>query len=649
MFNAALPLALPSGIYPEEPEQRHRAFGAHYGRAPLWKLDALAAGVLQRQTELHGLDGQALEHSARRAADWQGTHLEAERVVDVFAHVREAAKRALGMEHYAQQLATGAALLHGRIVEMETGEGKTLAVTLPAACMALHGVRVHVITVNDYLARRDAEWMRPVYSALGLDVGIVTDAMPLRARQVAYRAAITYCSNKELVFDYLRDRQVLGERRSELQLQFDKMYGKRSRLDRLLLRGLCFGIVDEADSVLIDETRTPLILSQRGHDEQRIEMIEQAVDIARRFAAGADYSVDTEKRRAYLTSAGEQRAADLLLSLGGLWQHRPLREEFISQALTALHVYRRDHDYIVREGRVLIVDEHTGRAMPGRAWGQGLHGFVEAKEACEVQPEPETLARLTYQRFFRRYLHLAGTTGTATEVASELRSVFGLRVTRIEPRLPSRRRRCPGRIVATLDAKWRTVIERVTELNGTGRPILIGTSSIAASETLSALLTEAGLTHRILNAHQDGDEAAIIELAGQRGRITVATNMAGRGTDIRLGAGVAELGGLHVILTERHDAARIDRQLIGRCARQGDPGSYEMILSLQDSVLGMEGLLGRVGSHLAHRPWLRRCFGSTLLRLVQRRLERTHARRRKHLRNMDVRVDRRLAFTGRSD
>jgi preprotein translocase subunit SecA len=362
--------------------------------------------------------------------------------------------------------------------------------------------------------------------------------------------------------------------------------------------------------------------------------------------------LDSLACRAELTDAGRTRLRALAHGLGGTWSRVRWSEEIVTRALAARDIYRRDEHYLVRDGRVLVIDEHTGRAMPGRSWSEGLQQLIEAKEGVEVTREVETLARISYQRFFRRYLHLAGMTGTAMEAEAELWSVYGLRVAPVAPHVPSARRMLGERVFAALDEKWRAVVARAAELHATGRPVLIGTASVAASEHLSRLLTAAGLPHETLNARQDHREAAIIALAGERGRITVATNMAGRGTDIRLGPGVAELGGLHVIATERHEASRIDRQLFGRAARQGDPGSCELILSLEDP------LLQRVGRHLDVRA-LRRVasclsrFGSgpaaALLRAAQRRVERAHARARTQLLRADHRLDDRLAFSGRAE
>jgi preprotein translocase subunit SecA len=516
---------------------------------------------------------------------------------------------------------------------------------------ALAGISVHVITVNDYLAGRDAEWTRPIYELLGLTVGVVTGGLDTEARRRAYACDVVYCCNKEIVFDYLRDRRIIGER-TPAHLQFERLYGARSSTRRLLLRGLRSAIVDEADSVLVDETRTPLILSQAGGGEDQTATVTRAIALARALVAQRDYTLDPHARRAELTVAGRARLADVAAPLGGSWSRARWRGQLVERALAALELYRRDEDYLVRDGRVLVIDEHTGRAMPGRSWAQGLHQLIEAKEGVALTRETETLARISYQRFFRRYLKLAGMTGTAREVAAELWSVYGLRVVAIEPHRPPRRRHLPDRVFARLDDKWSAVVERVAEVHASGRPILVGTASVAASERLSGLLAAAGLAHRTLNARQDRGEADVVAAAGERGRITVATNMAGRGTDIRLGAGVARLGGLHVIVTERHEAARIDRQLVGRAGRQGDPGSWEMLLSLEDPVVQ------RSRGWLFARPVLRLAAqlsrllpgaAAALIRAAQRRTQRAHAQARRQLLRADQRLDGRLAFSGSAE
>jgi preprotein translocase subunit SecA len=567
----------------------------------------------------------------------------------LFAIVREASARTIGLEHFDTQLMGGLILLKGMIAEMETGEGKTLTATLAAGAAALAGMPVHVICVNDYLTARDAEAMAPVYKALGLSVGCVVHDRTLKERQAAYGCQVTYCTNKEVVFDYLRDRLVLGQMTDNLRLQAEYLHARDVRDDRLLLRGLHFGICDEADSILIDEARTPLIISGAGEGKEEEIFLRQAMSLSKTLIEGADYSLDRDRNRIDLTDEGIDRIRKESTSLGPLWSGAIRRDETIRKALAALHLFQADIHYLVREGKVQIVDEYTGRLMPDRSWERGIHQLIEIKEGCELTRQVESIARITYQRFFRRYLHLCGMTGTAWEVRKELWSVYGLAVARVPTVKPLRRSGLPGLVAASAVEKRRAVLERVEGLFRGGRPVLIGTRSVAASEELSARFTHAGLEHRVLNAKNDREEAEIVAEAGRRGAVTIATNMAGRGTDIKLGPGVAELGGLHVILTERHDAGRIDRQLAGRCGRQGDPGSFEAILSMEDSLLegGRAGVFGWAARHIP-RP------GAALWTLVskiailhaQRRMERVHARARRELLKQDERMGTLLSFSG---
>jgi preprotein translocase subunit SecA len=534
---------------------------------------------------------------------------------------------------------------------MDTGEGKTLTATLPACTAALAGMPVHIVTVNDYLAARDAEAMGPVYRALGLTVGVVKQGMDPDARRIAYGCDVTYCTNKELVFDYLKDRLVVGQMPSRTHLHLERLHDPETP-QRLLLRGLHFAIVDEADSVLVDEARTPLIIAQRSDEAMERTVYEQALELASRLTEGEDFVADQAERSVRFTPRGEAKVADLAQPFGGLWLGRLRREAFVQQALTARHLFHREQHYLVHEDTVRIIDEYTGRVMPDRSWERGLHQMIEVKEGCPLGQRQDTLARISYQRFFRRYLRLAGMTGTAREVAGELWSVYRLGVVRIPTNRPTRRRRLSDQIHAAAEEKWQAVVRVIAEARQRGQSVLVGTRTVAASEHLSCLLTQHGLSHRVLNARQDGEEAAIIAEAGEPGRLTVATNMAGRGTDVRLGRGVAEVGGLHVIATERHDASRIDRQLFGRCGRQGDPGTCQAILSLEDELI-----MAQTGPFL--RWVLRSVFsfgrsapawaGRALFWWTQRRAERTHARMRLAVLKMDEQLNTALAFAGRPE
>jgi preprotein translocase subunit SecA len=489
-----------------------------------------------------------------------------ELTASAFALASEAASRHTGMRAFPVQLRGGAVMMSGAIAEMQTGEGKSLTALLPAIAAGLMGLPVHIVTVNEYLARRDADLFRCVYQALGLSVGLVEHGQSSQAKRQAYACDITYCTNKELVFDYLRDRLALGARRARARRLVHELFEKnlRSEPATVLLRGLHFAIVDEADSILVDEARIPLILSgTQGGDEGDDGLYEVAVDIARRLTRGADYHVLTNERTIRLTPEGERRVAELTAGLEGLWTIRRAREELIQQALSALYLFRRDVQYIVSEGKVQIVDEYTGRVMPDRSWEAGLHQLIEVKENCTITRRHHTIARITYQRFFRRYIHLCGMTGTAIETAGELGAVYGLRVSRIPTNRPLQRTNLGTRMFSTAEQKGNAVVESAKVVVRNNRAVLIGTRSVGASEHVGQLLHKAGMRAVVLNARQDRQEAQIVAAAGQPGRVTVATNMAGRGTDIKLHPAVSEAGGLHVILTEFHEARRIDRQLFG--------------------------------------------------------------------------------------
>ncbi len=577
-------------------------------------------------------------------------------VAECFALIRSAAGRCLGQRHFATQLMAGYALLRGRLAEMATGEGKTFCATLPACTVALAGYPVHVITVNDYLARRDAEKMGPLYRFLGLSVGVVYQGLEKPQRREAYAQAITYGTNKEVAFDYLRDRVAIKGRGSRLHQAARQLRGATLGEEELVMRGLYYALVDEADSVFIDEARTPLILSaSRGAGEDAADCA-AALELAAQLEQGTDYTVDRFTNRIILSDSGHARldayAEEQMAEMGGVWTSPRAREERLRQALAAIHLYLRDEHYVVAEGKVQIVDESTGRLMPDRSWERGLHQMIEAKEAVAPTPRRETLARLTYQRLFRRYLHLSGMTGTAAEAGREIRTVYGLQVVRVPLNRPSRRLYLPDRFLPTLQAKWAAVAEAAGLMAQVAqRPVLIGTRSVKASEQISAVLRERGIEHALLNAKQDADEAVVIAAAGQGGRVTVATNMAGRGTDIELGEGVEERGGLHVILTEYHDSRRVDRQLFGRCARQGDPGSCQAIVSLEDEVftVTVPGPTAWLRQALRRGMQLPTQAYAALRWLAQWSAESSHTAVRMRNLKQDRQLNRSLAFTGKGE
>jgi preprotein translocase subunit SecA len=623
-----------------------------YGRRP--GHEAFLERVNAAARDLAALRNQEIRDTVpelRRRLYSEG--LQEELVARAFAIAREAADRLLHMRPFDVQLIGGRVMLDGKIAEMETGEGKTLTATLPACAAALAGIPVHIVTVNDFLVMRDAAWMKPLYAFFGLSVGTITEGMAPEVRRAAYACDITYCTNKQLVFDYLKDRLMLGQESRHLHLQVEGLHAEYPRTSRLLLRGLCFVIVDEADSVLVDEARTPLIISNVGDTSHENQVYAEAVTMARQLASGLDFAIRPREHDVELTDRGKHRAAELAEPYGGIWIGPRRREELIRRALSALYLFQRDKQYLVRGEKVQIVDEYTGRVMADRSWERGLHQMIEAKEGCPITGQQETLARISYQRFFRRYLRISGMTGTAREVARELWAVYRLPVVSIPTNRPVRRQRLPDQVYATAEAKWAAIVDSLRKVHAAGRPVLVGTRSVAASEHLSELLKAADLPHRVLNARQDQEEAEVIATAGGPGRITVATNMAGRGTDIRLGPGVAELGGLHVLATERHDARRIDRQLFGRGGRQGDPGSYQAIVSLEDEIV--QGLFGERATQ-----WLARRFhrndgllphhiGRLLVTLAQRTAEMHHARTRRELLRIDDHLSDLLAFTGRPE
>jgi preprotein translocase subunit SecA len=543
-------------------------------------------------------------------------------------------------------------LLQGKLIEMATGEGKTIAATLPACTVALAGYPVHVITVNDYLAERDAEEMGPLYRFLGLSVGAVVQGMTKPARQAAYGQSITYCTNKELAFDYLRDRVASAQRGSRLHLSLERLRGKADRGQELVLRGLYFGIVDEADSVFIDEARTPLILASETGPSSERQQCAEALEAAAKLEARVDYTIDWAERHIHLTEPGREKLTELTEGMPGIWVSPRGREELVTQALSALLMFRRDQQYVVADGKVQIVDESTGRVMPDRSWERGLHQLIEVKEDVELTAQRETLARLTYQRLFRRYVRLSGMTGTGSEVAREIRAVYRLDVVRVPLHRPSQRQYGEPTICQTRSEKWKLVADQVMRIAVEARrPVLIGTRSVKSSEEISAVLSERGIAHALLNAKQDGEEAAIIADAGQAGRVTVATNMAGRGTDIRLDDEVVASGGLHVILTEYHDSRRVDRQLFGRCARQGDPGSCEAIVSLEDEIYTVyaPGPTRLVQGVLAKGKRVAPAIYRAILDYAQYRAERHGVYLRVQNLKTDRRLDRLLAFSGRGE
>jgi len=500
---------------------------------------------------------------------------------EAFAVVREAAKRVLHQRHYDVQLMGGIVLHEGRIAEMKTGEGKTLAATLPVYLNALRGGGVHVVTVNDYLARRDAEWMGPVYQFLGLSAGVILHDMNYEERRQAYNCDITYGTNNEFGFDYLRDNMILS-------------------MDQVVQRELNYAIIDEVDSILIDEARTPLIIS--GQADQARSLYKQFAMLVPRLKPGQDYTVDEKAKTVSLDEEGIHKV-EQWLDIDNLYDDENFEKtHYLDQALKAHALFKRDRDYIVKDDSVIIVDEFTGRLMPGRRYSDGLHQAIEAKEGVEVAEESQTLAMITFQNYFRMYEKLAGMTGTAATEEDEFREIYGMDVVVIPTNEPMIREDFPDVVYKTEQAKFQAIVNEICTLHDMGRPVLVGTVSIEKSEMLSKMLALRGIPHQVLNAKYHEKEAEIIKQAGQRGTVTIATNMAGRGTDIVLGEGIAELGGLHILGTERHESRRIDNQLRGRAGRQGDPGSSRFYVSLEDDLMRRFGS-ERISSLMERFGW----------------------------------------------
>jgi preprotein translocase subunit SecA len=487
---------------------------------------------------------------------------------EIFAAVREASLRTLKMRHFDVQIKGGLALLDGSIAEMKTGEGKTLVATLPLVVFGLAGEGAHLVTVNEYLASRDAEWMRPVYEFFDLKVGVLLHDQAANEMWEAYSADIIYGTNNEFGFDYLRDNMA--------QSQKD-----------MVQRKLNYAIVDEVDSILIDEARTPLIIS--APDTESTMLYEQFSTLVPRLEAEKDYNIDEKRKAVTLTDAGTVKV-EQMLGVGNIYEEKGIRfVHHLEQALRAHTLYQKDRDYVVKDGQVVIVDEFTGRLMEGRRYSEGLHQAIEAKERVRVQQESRTLATITFQNFFRLYDRLAGMTGTAVTSAEEFEKVYNLDVLAIPTNKELVREDKPDRIYVNERSKFEAVVKEIKERHQKEQPVLVGTIAIEKSEYLSKLLEKEGIGHEVLNAKHHAREAEIISKAGQKGAVTISTNMAGRGTDIKLGQGVADLGGLFVLGTERHEARRIDNQLRGRSGRQGDPGMTQFFVSLEDDVMRIFG------------------------------------------------------------
>ena len=619
----------------------HAAVGAVRNRMPtLAGLRRMANRVERLEEAVKDLtQAKFAEEVATLRDEARLGRLDAKGLDYAFALGREGAKRTLGKRPYPVQIMGAAAMHLGLVAEMATGEGKTLTAAVAAAVMAWAGRPVHVITVNDYLVARDAELNEPFYKVMGLRVGHIAHDTSPRERHDVYRRNVVYTTSKEMVADFLRDQIMLGALRTSSQTAIGLLAhgtGGGRMQGQPLVPGLFRAIVDEADSLLVDEAVTPLIISNSPTEEPNADLYRAADALARELARGRDFTLDAATKHVELTARGHQRLDDLAGD-DNFWKGRRRREELVTQSLSARHCYHLDEHYLITpDGKIVIVDEFTGRVMADRSWRGGLHQAVEIKEGVPVTADKENLARLSFQRFFRQYPSMAGMTGTAWESRGELWQIYQRPIVRIPPNKPNIRQQLPTQFFNAATDKWDAVVRRVCELNDKGVPVLVGTRSVWSSEEVGKRLTALGRTHRVLNARQDEQEANVVAEAGQVGRITVATNMAGRGTDIGLGRGVADLGGLHVISTEPHGSPRVDRQLYGRAARQGDPGSAQMFASTEDDLL------------VRHTPILRklwRTYGADrVIRTAQAKAERLARFNRKQVLKADDWMDQSLPF-----
>lgn len=596
----------------------------------------------------HRLRGALLSYKEQFRRRSRGAE---EHLPDALGAIREAAFRTVGIRPYVVQLAGSLILYNGYVAEMATGEGKTLTAALCAVLWGWIGRPCHIITVNDYLAARDASWMRPLYEFCGIHVGSVTGEMEPEERRKGYAADVAYTTSKEVVADFLRDRLWLGQLQAGERRQIASLLGRTREIDAgLVMRGIHSAIVDEVDSVLIDEAVTPLIISKATENDAFLDACDLASTIAEDLEKERDYKVDERyhdiELLSHVESVVEERVADYTGAFRGLHGHM----ELVHQALVAREFFHRDKQYVVQDGQVVIVDEFTGRQMPMRKWRAGLHQLVERKERLEMTAPTETLARLSFQRFFRFFAVLSGMTGTAREASGELWDVYELAVVTVPENRACRRSVARTRVYATAEEKWQAIRREVEAVHATGRPILVGTRSVQASEELGRRLDETGISYRILNAVRHKEEAVTISSAGQESAVTIATNMAGRGTDIRLGAGIADRGGLHVIATECHESPRIDRQLFGRAARQGDPGSAVAFVSMEDELViryTAAPVRRAVTANLGRRLPGSRAMALALVHKAQSAAERLAFKQRKEVLRMDTWLEESLSFAYR--
>ncbi|MCJ7642041.1 MAG: prepilin peptidase [Desulfobacterales bacterium] len=569
---------------------------------------------------------------------------------EALACMVEVARRTLGLLPYPVQVMGAIALYRGYLAEMATGEGKSLTACLPSVLAAWTGRPFHFITVNDYLAGRDAVEMGSFYAYCGVSVGCVTGEMEPRERRINYDRGVVYTTLKELVADLLRDRLSLGALHHPSRRLLRQLLQPQVRhLEGVVLRGLDTAIVDEADSVLIDEAVTPLIISRAEKNTPLVEACSAAHCMAASLNAGIDYLADQKYKEITLTKEGIHKVEEHAEQLQGIWRGPARREELVRQALTAREFYKRDQQYVIQDGKVAIVDEFTGRLMPNRTWRHGLHQAVEAMEGLDINDPSETLARLSFQRFFRFFRKLSGMTGTAREATAEFWHIYKLPVLKISTNRPCIRKMLPDSVFSSEADKWEAIVREIESWRRTGRPVLVGTRSVRASERLAGMLQARGYEFNLLNAVRHKEEARIVAAAGEQNRITISTNMAGRGTDIKLGRGVAGTGGLHVIATERHESGRIDRQLFGRCARQGDPGSAQAFVSVDDELIQRfvpSPMRNRLAAALRRKAPGATRLAEAALSHAQRAAQRLAYRQRKNVLKMDTWLEEALSFTG---
>lgn len=611
------------------------------------RVDAFGARIRVVMVPKAALSDDALRQEFCEAiAALRATPFEEQALASVFALLGEGCHRVFGYYPHNVQFMGARTLLSGELAEMQTGEGKTLVAGLAATAMAAAGMSVHVVSTNDYLAKRDAEEMNHLFSFFGLNSGSIGDGMEPEERKQQYRRNICYVSGKELVFDYLKDR-LAGHGYQSARVSYARDISADSQNKEPLIPCLHFVIVDEADSVLIDEARTPLIISREAEGLYEPELIRWAIKQVKRMREGEHFTISPD-RAVVLRDQALAMCEPLPAAVRQVWQAPRWMSVLLKQAITANILFTLDQHYIVAEGKVHIVDESTGRVMTDRTWEQGLHQLIECKEGLEQTGSRETMAKMTFQRFFRRYFLLSGLTGTASEARQELWAVYGLRVRKIPPNRENCRKRLPNICVVSAEEKWRRVCADVQAALQRTQPVLVGTRSVEASEAVGKALAAVGVEHIVLNARQDKDEAEIVRQAGQCGRVTVATNMAGRGTDIKLNNDARKAGGLHVILTEFHESPRVDRQLFGRSGRQGDPGTVRAIVAATDALFAKKGSVGGGLLRLASSDPLRRRLLPLATKIAQARAEGQALKARKQTLKQDKTLHRLIGFAGKT-